>query len=147
MFGLSGKSMHCGHLSIWIELLDSYAKGQLLKMVIGGITQDGIQGGIWRSCSSSPHVPHFNSTHVEDYLPTQLPSCLSPDGNYCYWTQVGSVHLHAVKSIYWHWLMEKESVACFARGQAWSPGSQYKPNKEKYTLSCKNFYSQAHEYA
>ena len=36
MFGLSGKSMHCGHLSIWLELLDSYAKGQLLKVVMGG---------------------------------------------------------------------------------------------------------------
>ena len=64
------------------------------------------------------------------YLPTQLPSCLSPDGNYCYRTQVGSVHLHAVKSIYWNWLMEKESVAFLARGQAWSPRSQYKPNKD-----------------
>ena len=131
MFGLSGKLMHCGHLSIWLELLDSYAKGQLLKVVMGGI-----QGGIWRSCSFSSHVPHFNSTHKEDYLLTQLPSCLSPDGNYCYRTQVGSVHLHAIKLIYWHWLMEKESVAFFARGQAWSQAWPSSINQIKGSILC-----------
>lgn len=140
MFGLSGKSMHCGHLSIWLELLDSYAKDNYSRWWWEVIKEE--YGGVALSTSCSTQL-----NTRRGYLPTQLPSCLSPDGNYFYRTQVGSVHLHAVKSIYWNWLMEKESVAFFARGQAWSPRSQYKPNKEKYTLSCQNFCSQVHESA
>ena len=60
-------------------------------------------------------LSHINISH-QDFHPLSAKVCA------CYWTKLRSAHLLAVRPIYWHWVVVKESAAFIVRHQTRSPG-------------------------